>query len=60
MNAVDFNGDTALHDAARFGHIAVCKLLLECGSDATIVNKEGKNVAQVAADYKKADVIGLL
>mmetsp|Transcript_27357 Transcript_27357/g.42058 ORF Transcript_27357/g.42058 Transcript_27357/m.42058 type:complete len:416 (+) Transcript_27357:54-1301(+) len=60
VNALDSNGDTALHDAARFGHIEVCKLLLDRGADLAIANNDGKTVRDVAADYQKDEILGLV
>jgi len=49
VNAVDADGDTPLHDAARFGHKAVVEALLKAGADKTIKNKEGKLASDLAA-----------
>jgi len=40
VNAQDNYGDTSLHDAAKFGHIEVVKILLEAGANVTLRNKQ--------------------
>ena len=60
VNQQDFNGDTPLHDAARFGHKAVCDILVGAGADRSITNNMGKNAQQVASDYGKAEVAAAL
>ena len=60
VNLRDFNGDTPLHDAARFGHRAVCDILVAGGADLSLTNNMGKTAQQVAADYGKADVAASL
>jgi ankyrin repeat protein len=52
-------GDTALHDAARFGHITTVQLLMTV-TDRTIKNRDGKDVLEVAAQYAQHKVINLL
>jgi len=42
------DGNTALHEAARLGHLRVVVSLVEAGADASKVNKEGKTAAQLA------------
>jgi len=59
-NPQDYNGDTPLHDAARFGHLDVVEALVAGGATPSVENVHGKNVAQVAADYDKDDVVALL
>lgn len=55
----DVNGDTALHDAARFGHLSCVQLLLPV-TDSSIKNKEGKNVLEVAIQYKQDKIANYL
>merc|ERR1719171_2190434 len=47
----DYNGDTALHDAARFGHAKVCEHLLKAGASTTIKNKLGQTPYDTAVAY---------
>ena len=44
-------GETALHDACRFGHYKVAGLLLAAGADPRIANKEGKDALAITLDY---------
>ena len=60
MSAIDFAGDTALHDAARFGHAGIVKALLECGADCAVINKEGFSALKLARHHGKADVVAIL
>jgi len=60
VNAVDKEGDTPLHDAARFGHEDVVKFLLAAGADPSIKNKNQLTAADVAKEYEKTALSGLL
>lgn len=60
VNAQDFNNDTALHDAARFGNVDVVKTLLAGGADKTLVNKEGQTPHATALEYGKPEVAAVL
>lgn len=51
VNAADYNGDTALHDACRFGHTAVVGILLAGGANPQIKNKQGQTAADVCKEY---------
>jgi len=53
VNAVDFNGDTALHDAVRFGHQNVVDILLAAKSDLTIKNRDGDTPLDVGVKYRQ-------
>lgn len=44
------SGNTALHQAAKYGQMKICKLLLSAGAHQGITNKEGKDAAQLAND----------
>ena len=56
----DYNGDTALHDAARFGHDKCIDALLgAAGVDVSVVNKEGKTAHDVAVENGKKPRAGL-
>ena len=60
-NVRDADGDTALHDAARFGHVEVCKLLLATpGIETGIKNGKGLTALALAEDYGKPEVAALL
>lgn len=41
-NLEDKNGYTALHYAARAGHIGVCKILLNAGASVNAATRAGK------------------
>jgi len=59
-NIQDHAGDTALHDAARFGHVDVVQILLEAGADPSIKNNQGKDPLTLAELANKEDVIKIL
>jgi len=52
-NVQDFEGDTALHDAVRFGHAPLVDKLLASGADRRLVNKAGKDAVALAVEYGK-------
>lgn len=56
----DNYGDTPLHDAAKFGHVKIVKILLEGGADKTIKNNEGKDAITLALEHEKPQVVELL
>jgi len=60
VNQADYNGDTAAHDAARFGHLSVVKALVENGANLGLRNKAGLTVVDVAKQYEKSDVVSYL
>jgi len=51
LNAVDYNGDTPLHDAVKINNPEVVELLVSAGADLKIRNKQGKSVFDLAKDY---------
>ena len=60
VNQQDYNGDTAMHDAARFGHVDVVAALLKGGGNPLIKNSKDENVIELAMKqdkYKVAQVI---
>jgi len=59
-NAQDYSGDTALHDAVRFGHAPLVDKLLRAGTDKKIVNKDGKDAETLANDYGKKAIAARL
>ena len=50
-NCTDYNGDTPLHDAARFAHESVVNALIAAGADLTIRNNDGRTPLEVAKEY---------
>lgn len=56
VHARDYNGDTALHDACRFGHAEVVHELLRAGSDPSAVNAKGLNCVDLALKQDKYDI----
>jgi len=60
VNAKDNSGDTALHEAAKFGHEGVVKYLLDGGADVTIRNSSGKDPLQLATEHEKKEIVALL
>lgn len=56
----DYAGDTALHDAARFGHEGILSALIAAGGDVSIRNADGLDVAAVAIAYEKHNIVRLL
>ena len=59
-NARDASGESPLHDAARFGHLAVAKTLLSAGADPSLVSKEGYTPLGLASRYHKDELVDLL
>eukprot|EP00949_MAST-11_sp_MAST-11-sp1_P003745 g3745.t1 len=59
-NLKDSEGDTAAHDAARFGHVAILKSLVEGGADLSVRNNAGKTAADIAVDYNQAEASAFL
>jgi hypothetical protein len=58
-NTRDFNGDTPLHDACRFGHQGVVEKLLS-SSDSSIKNNQGHNAMSLAKEYSQDAIVSLL
>lgn len=54
------NGETALHAAAMFGHLTVCKQLIAAGSDILQKNQEGLTALQVARQQKYSSIYDYL
>lgn len=42
VNAANDNGDTALHLAAKWGYVAIVRILLECGANCKLTNRKGQ------------------
>lgn len=54
------NGESALHAAALFGHVAVVRKLLAAGSSPSLPNQDGLTPTQVAVENKHHAVVDLL
>ena len=48
VNAADHEGNTALHQAAARGDVAMIEYLVSKGADVTRVNREGQTTADMA------------
>ena len=48
VNAIDHEGNTALHNAAARGDVEMIKYLVAKGADVMVVNREGKSTADMA------------
>ena len=57
MHLQDVYGDTALHDAARFGHVEVSRALVTGGTDLSARNKDRKTPQEVAAVHGHEEVV---
>lgn len=58
VNVQDSEGDSPLHDAARFAHAEVVTALLAAGADKAMRNKAGMTALQVAQEYGKTSTAG--
>jgi ankyrin repeat protein len=56
----DVDGDTALHDAAKFGHMGVIKLLVDGGASTSIKNKKQQTPKDVATEYDQKEATDFL
>lgn len=50
-------GNTALHDAARYGWLAVVKMLVMAGADTNLTNGLGRTAAQLAAIANHKEIV---
>ncbi|XP_052239797.1 protein phosphatase 1 regulatory subunit 12A-like isoform X3 [Dreissena polymorpha] len=57
VNHQNKNGDTALHSAAQYGHVAVVDVLLQKSANPTIRNIENASPLDLAAQYGRLDVV---
>ena len=53
----DSEGDTALHEASRFGHTEVVEKLVAFGADRDIKNNQGHTANDVAILFDKQDTV---
>lgn len=53
----DIDGETALHCAARGGHLRMVQLLLQNGADPSVRNKDGRTAA---AESEEPTVVAAL
>lgn len=60
VNGVDTDGNTALIEAARFGHDDVVQALLIAKADPNIKNRAGKTALMLASEGGHDEVIRLL
>jgi ankyrin repeat protein len=50
LNVQDKNGNTPLHNAARFGNEEIADILIEAGADVNILNNAGKHWDELMHD----------
>lgn len=55
INAIRPSGWTALHHACRIGNVKLIKVLVEAGSDPSIVNEEGSTPLRIAVTHGHFD-----
>lgn len=60
VNAVDENGEAALHKAARNGHVIVCHVLIKRGARADLQNNDGKTAVDLARDNNHMECVEYL
>lgn len=60
VNGVDADGNTALIEAARFGHDDVVEALLIARADVNAKNKQGKTALMLASEGGHDEVVRLL
>lgn len=53
-------GDTALHEACRWGHLEVARLLIDHNADLAATNQHGWTPMHFAAAYGQLEVVRLL
>lgn len=50
-----FDWQTALHHAARNGHLRCLKVLIDAGARVDVKNKEGKTALTIAVEHSEYD-----
>ena len=60
IEAADQDGNTALHVAAKHGHVSVIELILLRGADITVRNKQRLTCLDVAVECRKEKVAEVL
>jgi ankyrin repeat protein len=60
VNGIDDQGNTALMQAARFGHDEVVRALLIAKADVKIKNNEGKTALMLAAEAGHDQTVAVL
>jgi len=60
VNAVDENGEAALHKAARNGHVIVCHVLIKRGARADLQNNDGKTAVDLARENNHMECVEYL
>jgi ankyrin repeat protein len=57
INAVDSDGNSAMHTAASGGHAAVLRMLIMCSADPHITNKRGQDALLCAVRSKNNTMV---
>lgn len=60
VNAADHLGQTALHRAARCGHLQTCRLLLSAGCDPLLTSLQGFSPSQLGNESVQEILQGVL
>ena len=60
VDAVNNDGNTALHEAARNGEIQVVEALLNAGADKAVKDKWGKTALDLAQEENYPAIVKLL
>jgi len=60
VNSVDEGGESALHKAARHGHVIVCHVLIKRGARPDLKNSDGKSALDLAKDNNHTECVEYL